>query len=104
MKIFIKAKPNSKVEKVKEVSLEDISATTKSERLAVQLCYLLLRLGISASIKERITKKYGIFKVIRISGEDREKLKEVKFKIKTFNPQIKNSSYGYNRKIISFIS
>ena len=87
-----------------EVSLEDISATTKSERLAVQLCYLLLRLGISASIKERITKKYGIFKVIRISGEDREKLKEVKFKIKTFNPQIKNSSYGYNRKIISFIS
>ena len=87
-----------------EVSKTDISATTKSNRLATQLCYLLLRLGVSATIKERKTEKYGDFKVVRISGEDREKIKDVKFKIKNFNPLIRNSAYGYPRKIISFIS
>ncbi|MBI2044977.1 hypothetical protein HYT23_02880 [Candidatus Pacearchaeota archaeon] len=87
-----------------EVSRKDISSTTKSTRLATQLCYLLLRLGVSATVRERKTKKYGNFKVVRISGEDREKLKDVKFKIKSFNPLIKNSAYGYPRKIISFIS
>lgn len=87
-----------------EVSKTDISATTKSSRLATQLCYLLLRLGISASIKERKNEKYGIFKVIRISGEDREKLKAIKFKLKNFNPAIRNSAYGYPREIVSFIS
>jgi DNA repair protein RadA len=87
-----------------EVSDHDISITTKSNKLATQLCYLLLRLGISATMKERKTKEYGIFKVVRVSGEDRERLKEVKFKLKSFNPLIRNSAYGYPREIISFIS
>ena len=87
-----------------EVSAGDVSATTKSNKLATQLCYLLLRLGISTSLKERKENKYGTFKVVRISGEDREKLKEVKFKLKRFNPSIKNSAYGYPKEIISFIS
>jgi len=87
-----------------EVSDSDISATTKSSKLAAQLSYLLLRLGISASVKERKNEKYGTFKVVRVSGEDREKLKEIKFKLKNFNPSIKNSAYGYSREIISFIS
>ena len=87
-----------------EFSNRDISATTKSPKLATQLCYLLLRIGVSASIKERKNKKYGIFKIVRISGEDREKLKQVNFKLKNFEPSIKNSSYGYPREIIFFIS
>ena len=80
----------------------DISVTTKSKRLASQLTYLLLRLGISASIKEKIIggKK---FKIVRISGEDREKLKNIKFKLKNFDCNIRNSSYGYPIEIISFI-
>lgn len=87
-----------------EVSNHDISITTKSNKLATQLCYLLLRLGISATMKERKTQEYGIFKIIRVSGEDSERLKEVKFKLKSFNPLIRNSAYGYPREIISFIS
>lgn len=85
-----------------EVSSKDVSATTKSEKLATQLSYLLLRLGISSTIKDKKVKK-ETYKVIRISGEDREKLKEVKFHLKNFVPSVKNSSYGYPRQIISFI-
>ncbi|MEK6811142.1 MAG: DNA repair and recombination protein RadA [Nanoarchaeota archaeon] len=88
-----------------EVSDHDISATTKSNTLATQLTYLLLRLGISASIRERVAgEKREIFKVVRISGEDRIKLKNIKMKLKKFDCNIKNSSYGYPRSIVSFIS
>jgi len=87
-----------------EVSKSDISVTTKSEKLATQLTYLLLRLGISSSLKERTAgRKKWKYKVVRICGEDREKLKKIKFKSKFFNPSIKNSCYGYPRKIVSFI-
>ncbi|MDO8460575.1 MAG: DNA repair and recombination protein RadA [Nanoarchaeota archaeon] len=86
-----------------EVSLDDISVTTKSKKLATQLTYLLLRLGITASVKDKRVKEW-LYKVVRISGEDREKLKRIKFKEKEFSPKIKNSSYGYPRTIISFIS
>ncbi len=86
-----------------EVSGDDISATSKSKRLATQLSYLLLRIGVSSSMKERnaLGKKYY---VVRICGEDRKKLENVKFKIKKFNHSVKNSSYGYPREIINFIS
>ncbi|MFH1710800.1 MAG: LAGLIDADG family homing endonuclease, partial [Nanoarchaeota archaeon] len=88
-----------------EVSDHDISATTKSSRLASQITYLLLRLGISASLRERVAgEKREKYKVVRISGEDREKLKEIKFKLKEFDCNIRNSSYGYPQKILSFIS
>ena len=87
-----------------EVSETDVSATTKSKKLATQLCYLLLRLGISASMSERRDRNYGLFEVVRISGEDREKIKDVKFKIKNFNPSVKNSSYGFPREIVRFLS
>ncbi|MEK6926852.1 MAG: DNA repair and recombination protein RadA [Nanoarchaeota archaeon] len=86
-----------------EVSKDDISATTKSVKLASQLTYLLLRVGISASICNKIVDGVN-FKIVRISGEDREKLKEIKFKIKKFNCNILNSSYGYPRKIVDFLS
>ncbi len=86
-----------------EVSKTDVSATTKSSKLATQLSYLFLRLGISVSIKERKNEKYGNYKVVRVSGEDRKRLKNVSFKIKRFSPDIRNSAYGYPRKIISFL-
>ena len=85
-----------------EVSKDDVSSTTKSPRLASQLTYLLLRIGVSASLKEKRVKG-EVFKIVRISGEDRERLREVKFKIKNFNCPIKNSIYGYPRQIIDFI-
>ncbi len=85
-----------------EVSKEDVSATTKSKILASQLSYLLLRLGITATISDKLVDG-KTFKIIRISGEDREKLKKVKFKIKSFNPHILNSAYGYPDKIIEFV-
>ncbi|PIN89221.1 DNA repair and recombination protein RadA [Candidatus Pacearchaeota archaeon CG10_big_fil_rev_8_21_14_0_10_35_13] len=88
-----------------EVSKNDISATTKSPKLASQISYLLLRLGISSSIRERFVSGYeDKFFVVRISGEDREKLKSIKMKIKSFDCNIRNSSYGYPRRIVSFIS
>ena len=86
-----------------EVSETDISATTKSRALASQLSYLLARLGVSASLRTRETDGV-VYYVIRISGEDRDKLKNVKFKIKEFNPSIRNSSYGYPRQIVNFVN
>lgn len=88
-----------------EVSDHDISMTTKSQRLATQLTYLLLRLGISSTIRERTAGfKNEKFEVVRVSGEDREKLKSIKMKLKKFDCSIRTSIYGYPRKIISFIS
>lgn len=86
-----------------EVSHKDISATTKSKKLATQLTYLLLRLGISSSIKKRITNN-KTYLVVRISGEDKGKLTNVKFKLKDFNSPFRTSFYGYPRQIISYIS
>ena len=88
-----------------EVSSHDISATTKSSKLASQLTYLLLRMGISASMSERfVGANKDRFKVVRIVGEDRESLKRIKFKVKKFDCNINNSAYGYPRKIVDFIS
>jgi len=85
-----------------EVSKSDISVTTKSRRLATQLTYLFLRLGISASIGEKVVDGRR-FKIVRVSGEDREKLKSLGFKLKKFDCSIRNSFYGYPREIVSFI-
>jgi len=85
-----------------EVSKTDISVTTKSKKLASQLTYLLLRLGISASFRKKIVDRKE-FSIVRISGEDREKLKNIKFKLKNFDCNIRNSFYGYPIEIISLI-
>ncbi|MFW6225873.1 MAG: LAGLIDADG family homing endonuclease, partial [bacterium] len=86
-----------------EVSKQNISVTTKSKRLASQLSYLLLRIGVSSSFKTREIND-SLFYVIRISGEDRVKLKKILFKEKSFDCSIKNSSYGYPKKVVFFIS
>jgi len=85
-----------------EVSNDDVSATTKSSKLASQLTYLLLRLGIASSLRDKVVDG-KIFKIVRICGEDRIRLKDIKFKLKNFNCSIKNSSYGYPFQIISLI-
>lgn len=87
-----------------EVSDHDISVTTKSSKLATQLTYLLLRLGISSSLRERTAgERKDIFKVVRISGEDRNELKNILMKVKSFNCTARTSIYGHPRKIVSFI-
>ena len=86
-----------------EVSKDDISATTKSSKLGSQLAYLLLRMGISCSLRKKVVDG-EIYSVIRICGEDREKLKNIKFKIKSFNCNINNSIYGYPTQIINYIN
>lgn len=85
-----------------EVRMNDISITTKSQKLASQLTYLFLRLGIAASIKEKIVNGKS-FKIVRVSGEDREKLKNIKFKLKKFDCLIRNSAYGYPSNIVGFL-
>ncbi|MGC9309889.1 MAG: DNA repair and recombination protein RadA, partial [Candidatus Nanoarchaeia archaeon] len=85
-----------------EISKSDVSVTTKSKKLATQLTYLLLRLGIASSLKER--RSNGMFYVVRISGEDRESVREILYKIKHFNPNTRNSAYGYPKQIITFLS
>jgi DNA repair protein RadA len=86
-----------------EVSKGDLIVTTKSKKLATQLTYLLLRLGISATIRDGKIEGYGVFKVVRIVGEDREKLREIKFKIKKFSGRTRSSVYGYPRQIVRFL-
>ncbi len=86
-----------------EVAKTDVSATTKSKKLATQISYLLLRLGIASSIKNKIVDN-KLFYVVRISGEDRTRIKNILFKAKNFSCNPLNSSYGYPQKIISFIS
>lgn len=85
-----------------EISDRDISVTTKSKKLATQLSYLLLRIGVSGSMRKKIVKDKEYF-ILRISGEDREKIKGVKFLIKKFEPTIRNSFYGYPREIVNFL-
>ena len=85
-----------------EVSATDISVTTKSKVLASQLTYLFLRLGIVASIKEKIVDGKN-FKIVRVSGEDRKKLKKIDFKLKKFDCSVRNSFYGYPDKIVKVL-
>ncbi|MFA5992246.1 MAG: DNA repair and recombination protein RadA [Candidatus Pacearchaeota archaeon] len=86
-----------------EISKESVSATTKSSKLATQLTYLLMRIGVSATMGNKVVNGDS-FKIIRVSGEDRDKMKSIKFKIKNFDCRILNSSYGYPQKIVGFIN
>jgi len=82
-----------------EVSSNDVSVTTKSEKLANQLSYLLLRIGISPTMRKKIVDK-KLFWIVRVSGEDRKNINKINFKIKNFDCSIKNSAYGYPDKIV----
>ena len=84
-----------------EITKDIVAVTTKSKRLASQLAYLLLRLGISSTLKTKIVKDKEFF-VVFIVGEDREKVNLFPFKFKKIEFSGVNSEYGIPTKIVSF--
>ncbi len=85
-----------------EIAEDILAVTTKSRILATQLSYLLLRVGVSSSLR---TKKVDgdVFQIVFIVGEDREKIQNLSYKFKTSSFSLVNSKYGYPKKIIEFI-
>jgi DNA repair protein RadA len=65
-----------------EIANNIVAATTKSKRLASQLSYLFLRLGISTTLSKKIVKGEEFF-IVFVVGEDREKINDFPFKFKT---------------------
>ena len=85
-----------------ELAKENLTVTTKSQKLAVQLNYLFLRLGISTTTRTR--KVDGkLFYVIFVVGEDRIILNNFPFKFKEASYSPINSKYGYPKQIIGFL-
>ena len=85
-----------------EIAKNIVSATTKSKKLASQLSYLLLRVGISSTLKTRIVKGTDFF-VVSIVGEDRERLNNFPFKFKSAKFSGVNSSYGFPEEVIDYL-
>ena len=85
-----------------EIAKDIVAATTKSKRLASQLSFLLLRLGISATLKIRKINGEEFF-VVFVVGEDREKINNLPFKFKKAEFCGVNSAYGFPKQIISFL-
>ncbi len=85
-----------------EIAENILVSTTKSKKLAIQLTYLYLRLGISSSLNKRIIDNKEFYNVF-VVGEDREKINDFPFKSKRADYQVVNSKYGYPRKIIDFL-
>ncbi len=85
-----------------EVAKGSLSVTTKSHKLAIQLNYLFLRLGITTTFRNKIVdgKKFYILFVV---GEDRLTLNNFLFKFKKGEYFQVNSKYGYPKQIISFL-
>ena len=80
----------------------EIEMTTKSKELATGICYLLLRLGIQGTIREKKLNN-DLFYSVYLVGFDRDKL-ILPFKFKK-RPDYKtiNSRYGYPTNIIQFL-
>jgi DNA repair protein RadA len=79
-----------------------MTATTRSKELSTSLTYALLRIGISSTTRVRQVESKDNY-VVSVSGKDKELLNELPLKIKTSNLKSKNSSYGYNSCISSYI-
>ncbi len=81
-----------------------ISMTTKSNRLAVELSYLFLLIGIPTTLTRDYNKKYKTYyHDLNIGGEYREIFNRIPFKIKKVEYLHKNSKYGYKGDIIRYI-
>ncbi len=85
-----------------EIAEGSLAVTTKSEKLATGAAYLLSRLGISCTRRERKYKDKN-YVVLRVVGESRKRLNDLPYKIKSSNYSSRNSSYGYSGKIITFL-
>ncbi len=85
-----------------EISKRSLSVTTKSQKLAIQLNYLFLRLGVATTVRTKIIE--GVeFYIIFVVGESRLKFNDFPFKFKRANYFQINSKYGYPKQIISFL-
>jgi len=83
----------------------EISMTTKSKRLSIGLSYLLLILGIPATLIKKYNKKYDTYYYsLGIGGEYKELFNQLPFKIKKVDYyRYKNSKYGFKGNIIRYI-
>ncbi len=84
-----------------EMTKESLAMTTKSQKLAIQLNYLFLRLGITTTFRTR-TVNGEKFYVVFVVGEDRLILNNFPFKFKKADYSQINSKYGYPKEIIGF--
>ncbi len=85
-----------------EIAKESLAVTTKSQKLAIQLNYLFLRLGITTTFRTKVVD--GVkFYVIFVVGEDRLMLNNFPFKFKKAAYSQINSKYGYPKQIINFL-
>ncbi|MBI2449135.1 DNA repair and recombination protein RadA [Candidatus Pacearchaeota archaeon] len=90
-----------------EVAEKHLEVVTKSGKLAKQLSYILLRVGISCTKREKY-KTYkkgmekGMYHSLFIIGEDRIKLNDIPFKIKSANYSSRNTAYGCTGNIIKY--
>jgi len=71
-----------------------VEMSTKSERLAHELAYLLARLGISVVMREKEVKGRKYMRLV-ICGEDRAKIASLPLKKKDYHVEVRNSGYGY---------
>jgi len=78
---------------------DSVELTTKSRRLAVELSYLLARLGIETTRRAKHVAGYGTFYRLYIVGDGREKLKSLPYKFKSYDINSRNSYYGYPVRI-----
>jgi len=85
-----------------ELSNNILTVTTKSQKLAIQLNYLFLRLGITTTFRIRIIDGVNFY-VVFVVGEERLAINSFPFKFKKANYFSFNSKYGYPKQIIKFL-
>lgn len=80
-----------------------IELTTHSMNLAQQLSYLLLRLGISCSWRNKVIAGETYYRLY-ISGQQRELFNDMPFKLKKSFYASRNSKYGYPKAVINYLA
>ncbi len=72
-----------------------VELTTKSKRLAEDLAYLCLSLGITASWSKKQDKKYGEYHRVFVGGESRNAFSSLPYKFKEYGAQGERTEHGY---------
>ncbi|MBL7051609.1 MAG: DNA repair and recombination protein RadA [Nanoarchaeota archaeon] len=81
---------------------ENFEVTTKSKRLAEDLTYLFLRLGISVTKKNKVLDNEQFWR-LSVASEDSVKLNKIPCKIKDCEYTFRNTKYGYSKDIIQYL-
>ena len=84
------------------ISANSIEILTMSPKLALSLSYLFSKLGINTTIKEKNVNGGRYYRVF-ITGEDRQLVCSLPFKIKHRKTTNRNSAYGYPSSIFKFL-